>query len=348
MRRWTASVFALVFFACVIDAGLQAQTVVTDDAGRRVEVPAQIERIMAAGPPASVLLYVLAPRKMVGWVSEPTDEQKPFITEATRELPAYGRIAGRGGSANVESVIALKPDLIIDVGTVDETYVSLADRIQTQTGIPYILIDGRFRNSARVLREVGKLIGEEERGEQLAKFADDALARLNEQIVAIPAERRPRVYYGRGAAGLETGLSGSINMEVLDAVGAVNVAQSAGSGGLANVSVEQILAWNPDVIIAADRSFQQQLTADPQWASLAAVQSGRIFRAPSLPFGWFDSPPGVNRLVSVFWLSSVLYPDHAAKSGLRKEVVDFYRLFYHVEPSDAQLDTLLAGVQVGR
>ena len=120
---------------------------------------------------------------------------------------------------------------------------------------------------------------------------------LNARISAIPETERPRVYYGRGANGLETGLAGSVNLEVLKRVGAVNVAASAGAGGLAKVSMEQVLSWNPDVILALDPAFYRSVVSDPLWISVKAVQNKRIYLAPNLPYGWFDAPPGINRLI---------------------------------------------------
>ena len=165
---------------------------------------------------------------------------------------------------------------------------------------------------------------------------------LNTKLAAIPQDKRPRVYYGRGPKGLETGLAGSINTEVLEAAGAVNVADTAGKGGLANVSVEQVLAWNPDVVLTLDSGFQAEVGKDPSWAGVNAVKNGRIYRAPTLPFGWFDSPPGINRLIGVPWLTSVLYPG-GTSPDLRATTKTFYKLFYHVDLNDGQLDTLLAG-----
>jgi len=319
-------------------AGAQAGVFV-DAAGRKVEIPDGVHRVLAAGPPASVLLYALAPDKMVGWVREPSAEEKAFIAPAYRDLPAHGRLTGKGNTANLEMVLKMKPDLIIDVGTVDPTYASLADRVQQQTGIPYVLIDGSFARTPDSLRQVGELLGEKERGEALARYAETSLKRVEALAAGIAPDKRPRVYYGRGPKGLETGLAGSINMEVLGAVGAVNVAEAAGKGGLANVSVEQVLSWNPDVILTLDPNFQASVANDPQWAGIAAVKQGRVYRAPTLPFGWFDSPPGVNRLIGVSWLESVLYPQ--SQVDLRSEARGFYKLFYHVEVSDAQLDELL-------
>ena len=343
---WLAFSFVLLLAIPFVPSAVAQTRSVVDDAGRTVEIPEQIERVMAAGPPAAVLLYALAPDRMVGWVTAPNERARQFIAEPYRDLPEHGRLTGRGGTANIEAVLAMQPDVIIDVGTVDDTYASLADRVQEQTGIPYLLIAGRFADTAQTIRKAGEVLGEGETAERLAGYAEASLARLETAIAAVPQDERPRVYYGRGPDGLETGLAGSINMEVLDAVGAVNVAASAGAGGLANVSVEQVLSWNPDVILTLDPAFHRSVGANPLWAGIAAVETGRIYRAPTLPFGWFDTPPGVNRLMSAAWLAGILYPDHV-DMDLRAETRDFYRLFYHVEVDDAQLDALLAGAQGG-
>lgn len=312
-----------------------------DAAGRHVELPVQVHRAMAAGPPASVLLYALAPDKMVGWVRAPSAEEKAFLASPYRDLPAHGRLTGKGNTANIEAVLAMKPDVIIDVGTVDATYASLADRVQQQTGIPYVLIDGRFDKSTESLRQLADILGEPGKADALIKFVDEAMQRLEKVVKTIPSDERPRVYYGRGPDGLETGLAGSINLEVLDAVGATNVAAGAGSGGLARVSMEQILAWNPDVILTLDKNFQDKVRTDPTWAGIKGIQNHRIYRAPTLPFGWFDAPPGINRVIGVAWLTSVLYPGRTTVD-LRQETKAFYRLFYHVELGETQLDSLLA------
>ncbi|MGE6782687.1 iron ABC transporter substrate-binding protein [Ensifer adhaerens] len=332
----------VIIFSAVLGlaSGTAEARTITDAAGRKVEVPDTITRVLAAGPPASVLTYVLAPDKLAGWVREPTDEQKAYLLPSVHDLPTYGQLTG--SSANVEAVLAAKPDIILDVGTVNDTYRSLADKVQAQTGIPYVLIDGRFADSGKTLRDVGAVLGVTERAETLAAYADRRIKDLNGSLAKIPADQGPRVYYGRGPEGLETGLAGSINVEILEAVGAENVAAAAGKGSLTQVSHEQVLSWNPDVIIAASGKFAAAAKKDPLWADVKAVTDGRVFAAPSLPYGWFDSPPAINRLIGVVWLQKLFYPD-SFTGDLAKETRDFYKLFYQVDLTDEQVATLLKG-----
>ncbi|TWF52287.1 iron ABC transporter substrate-binding protein [Neorhizobium alkalisoli] len=314
----------------------------TDAGGRTVEIPDHVTRVLTAGPPASVLVYVLAPDKLTGWVREPSAQEKEFLMPAVRDLPTFGRLTGQGGTANMEAVLAAKPDLIVDVGTVNATYISLADKVQAQTGIPYVLIDGSFAKTPETLRQVGDLLGVSARAGELATYAETGLKTLNDGLAKIPAADRPKVYYGRGPEGLETGLAGSINLEILEAVGAANVAAAAGKGGLTNVSLEQVLGWNPDIILAASPKFAATAKSDAGWANIAAVKAGKVYTTPSLPFGWFDSPPGINRLLGVSWLEALLYPK-AFNVDLKSDTKSFFKLFYQVDLSDAQLDSLLKG-----
>jgi iron complex transport system substrate-binding protein len=313
---------------------------VTDGAGRAVPVPAHVERVFPAGPPAAIFLYTLAPELLLGWPRANRPEEREFLLPDVGGRPEVGRITGRGNTANLEVVLALKPDLILDVGSVNATYVSLADRVAQQTGIPYALLDGRFDGIAAAYRTLGALIGRPADGEAYARFAEETIKTIAGRIAAVPADKRPRVYYARGPRGLETGLGGSINVETIELL-AQNVA-GATRGGLATTSIEQVLLWNPDVIVTIDQDFAASVRSDPAWTPVAAVRDGRVHLSPKLPFGWVDFPPSVNRLIGLWWLAKILYPQ-LFPEDLRTLTRDFYTRFYHVTPSDPQIERVLAG-----
>ena len=313
---------------------------VGDATGRQVAVPEKIQRVYAAGPPASVFVFALAPSKLIGWTRAMRPQEEIFLPKQYWNLPELGRLTGRGNTTNVEVLLTAKPDLIVDVGSTAPTFVSLAERVQEQTAIPYLLYDGSFAKTAQTFRDLGAVLGEEARGKQLAAYIDKTLTDIRAKIATIPVDKRPRVYYARTPTGLQTAVQGSINVEVLDLLGAVNVA-GQGSGGLTNVSLEQVLGWNPDVIVTTDLNFYANVYQDARWASLAAVKARRVYLSPHLPFGWFDFPPGPNRVVGLHWLAQILYPT-LFKDDLRPKVAEFYKLFYHREPTDEMLDALFA------
>jgi iron complex transport system substrate-binding protein len=331
----------LIALILALATPVMARTV-TDSAGRAVDMPDKIERVFAAGGPAAILIYVLAPDRMVGWPRVPREEEKPFLTQATRSLPEVGVITGRGGSANIEGVLKLKPDLIVDFGSVKETYISLANATQEQTKIPYLLIDGRFEATPASLRLLGAALGLTERAEALAKYVETTFADLDVALAKVPADQRPRVYLARGADGLETGVKGSINTEIIERAGGRNVIEGGDmQKGIVRVSVEQIIVADPDIILTWDRAFFTSVKGDPLWANVKAVREGRVLLAPTAPFGWIDRPPSLNRVIGLHWLAQAFLPERF-QQDFRQTAAEFYKLFYQVTPTETDMDGLMA------
>lgn len=319
----------------------EAQQSFRDDGGRTVALPAKIEKAWPAGPPAEALIYIVAPEKLVGWTHPIASAAAALMSDHYGALPVIGRLTGRGNTANLEAVIAAKPDLILDVGTVGPTYVALADRVEDQTHIPYVLIGGSLAETPTLLRRAGTVLGVSDRVEALARYAEDELAEIQKRIATVPASERPKAYMARGPRGLETDVIGSINGEALTFLGAQNVVPAgASAGNLADVSMEQLLAWQPDVIVTIDGNFLATVFSDPQWQGVKAVRDKRVYLEPRAPFGWVDEPPGPNRLIGLRWLAHLLYP-RLFPEDLRAETRRFYELFYHQAPTDTQLDQLL-------
>lgn len=313
---------------------------VTDAAGRKVAIPAKIGKVFAAGTPAAITLYTLAPDLLAGWPDPIRAEQLAYLPAKYAALPVTGRLTGRANTANVEAVLAAKPDLVIDIGTIAPIYASLADRVQQQTGIPYILFDGALTKTPALYRQLGDIFDASAEAEALATYTADVLALVRQRISYVPRTDRARVYYARGPEGLETGLAGSINAEMLDFVGAVNVAATGEKRNIATVSAEQILAWNPESVVTIDQRFYRAVWRNPIWEEVDAVKFKRVFLAPDRPFGWFNSPPAANRLIGLKWLCNKLYQG-LFSTDLAAETHDFYRRFYHIDLTPAQLTALL-------
>jgi iron complex transport system substrate-binding protein len=331
----------LILCIFMMITGPMAAREVVDSAGRVVEVPDRVERVFAAGPPASILLYILKPEAMTGWPRAPHDYERPYLAEPYRDLPETGRLTGRGGEANLERVLQIAPDLIFDFGSVRDTYVDLADRTQAQTGIPYVLIDGRFENTPAALRLMGDILGVPARAERLASHVEAVFARIDAILGDVPEAERPRVYLARGPEGLETGMKGSINTEIIERAGGRNVADDGGATrGLVRASMEQVIVANPEIIVTWDRNFFGSVFDDPLWQGIEAVQEGRVHLAPTAPFGWIARPPLLNRMMGLIWMAGLLYPDRW-QGDLRAETREFYELYYHVHLDDPALERLL-------
>ncbi|HRO60974.1 MAG TPA: hypothetical protein PK177_17710 [Burkholderiaceae bacterium] len=162
----------------------------------------------------------------------------------------------------------------------------------------------------------------------------------------LPVAERPRVLFARGPNGLATAAAGGLNAEVLDVVGAVNVAQT-GAPNLSLISLEQVVDWQPDWIVASDAAFFSRLPRHPVWSSLPPLRAGRAVLVPRLPFGWFDAPPALNRFVGVVWLAAVLHPERV-RYPLAERLVEIFEWLYHRRPTRAQIDSLLARTRLPR
>ncbi|HWE72023.1 MAG TPA: iron ABC transporter substrate-binding protein [Stellaceae bacterium] len=329
------------FFLLLLAPAIAGAKSFTDSGGRTVQLPDQATHVWPAGPPSEALIYILAPEKLVGWTHRVSPESAAFMPKEYGALPVVGRLTGRGNTANLEAVIAAKPDLILDVGTIGPTYVSLADRVQDQTHIPYVLIGSSLADTPKLLRAAGAVLSVPDRAETLARYAEDEIAGIQKKIAAVPANARPKAYMARGPRGLETDVTGSINGEALAFLGAQNVVPAGTStGNLADVSMEQMLTWQPDIIVTIDKNFFASVFNDPQWQGVKAVREKHVYLEPLNPFGWVDEPPGANRLIGLRWLAHLLYPQ-LFTGDIRAETKRFYELFYHQAPTDAQLDQLL-------
>ncbi len=330
-----AAILALMLSTAGGEADTSIKTWFTDSAGRRVEVPAEIRRVLAAGPPAAVLLYSVAPDRLIGWPHALDAQTAAMLPRQYASLPVVGQLTGHNGGPTLQAIMALHPDIIIDIGDVNPTYAALADRFQQQTHIPYVLLDGRLSNTAQTYRLLGKLLSAAGQAETLASYAEQTLARLRTPMT----QHALRVYYARGSDGLTTGAESSLTGEFIRFAGAINVA--AGGDSTMKTSLEKIQGWNPDAILALDPEAYVHIATDTHWAGLTAVKYDRVHLPPQAPFGWIDEPPGVNRLLGIQWLVATLYPG-TGTGNIRAIAKDFCSRFYHVKLSDAQLAAIFA------
>ncbi|MGE5270509.1 MAG: ABC transporter substrate-binding protein [Thiohalocapsa sp.] len=307
----------------------------TDAAGRYVELPEHVARILPAERNAEVMVFALAPEKLVG------------SDGAARR----GRRLGwrlRGNPATfAATALQLRADLIIDAGTATPDRAAFADEVMRQTGIPYVLVDDSFARIPRSMRAIGAIIGADARHvRDLWRYAEHAVAALHGQLLIVPPSARPRVYYARGSNGLTTALPGSPAAEAIAEAGAINVAAPLGQGAEVTITPAQLLAWDPSVIIADNPRAYNAMRRNRLWRGLLAVRNRRVYLEPTYPFGWIEDPAGINRLIGLYWLSTLLYPE-ALREDLRGTTCEFYDKFYRIRLKTARLERMLraAGIR---
>ena len=321
---------------------------ITDMAGRKVTVPTaeNIKSVFSAGPVAAIFLYMVAPDKLLGSNYELNDVEKSIILDKYQDLPNFGM----GDAVNYEAVIAANPTIAINSGKINDAMVSDCDALSESLGIPVVAVDNELNNSAEAFRFMGELLGVEDHAEELAQYAEQVFTDIN-VLSDIPEEKKVSVYFGNGEDSLETAPRGSQHAQILDAINAVNVADlELGDGSRVQISAEQLLAWDPDVIVVngepkADKSGSsaaEDILSNPDYASLKAVQDQKVYGTPNAPFSWVDRPAGPNRLIGMRWFSALIYPEYI-KCDINEEIHKFFDLFYHVDLSDEQLENVLKG-----
>lgn len=314
----------------------------TDDLGRTFTFSGPIERIAPSGNLAQMILYSLAKDEMVGLSSYLDESALRFLDEETNALPLFGTFYGKKANLNREAVILEDPDVVIDMGEIkgdEKNTIDDLDTLTEQLNIPVVFIECYLDNTADAYRRLGELLGCEDEAEIRAEYAERAINTahgLREKIT-----EPVRVYYSSMPDPLSAIATGSFHGEVIEKVGCTNVVPASFSDGGNMISLEQVILWDPDVILLADRNAYDTVTSDPSWQGMKAVRENRVYLIPTKPFSFIDSPPSVNRIIGIYWLGCLLYPDVYGEIDLKEEVKEFYSLFYGYELNDMEVEELL-------
>ena len=304
--------------------------------------------LLIGRPPRSTPLYSSAAsdvykRQQTG--SAFSDDQKPFVMPEVWDLPSYGTLSGKG-SLNLEAIKAADVQVILSMGTsaITDADITTADELQAQLEIPVVLFSGDSEDYAQAYRLLGKMIDREEDAEALINYTADIVKTVESVAAQVPEEDRVRLYYAEGDDGLATEPASSNRSYVFNTAGAVNVADVGAQAGYGQsaVSMEQVLEWNPEIIITqGTTNAYETILSDPNWATIDAVKNGRVYKMPSLPYSWADRPPSVNRFIGLHWMANLLYPE-LYDIDIVEVAIDYYKVMYHVDVSRTDMESLLA------
>lgn len=332
-----------------IHAEQKKQRTIIDMAGRKVDIPMVINSVYSTSPLGEVLMYTLAPSKITGTSWTLGSKEKTLLLDEYIHKPVLGGWFGKNTTGNPEVIINAHPDIVLSMGYLEKTEISVAERIQKQLGIPVVIVDAKFSSLDSSYRFFGKLIDKATRADTLARYFRSTYDSIKSIALKIPEEKKVRVYYAEGLNGLETDPKGSMHTEVLDLVGGINVADISGMRGYGRgtISFEQLLLWKPQlVLVCLDHSdvngneHYTRILSDPSWHLIDAIKNGNVYQIPSVPFNWFDRPPSVNRIMGMRWLANLLYPEEFM-IDIRWETKKFYELFYHRKLTEIELDKVL-------
>ena len=315
--------------------------VFTDDCGREVELPVEINRIVATGPLSQIVLYTLAPDLFVGLAAKWSGSADGIVPENYRNLPYFGQLYNTA-NLNVEELALADPQVIIDIGRVMSTGSEDMDTLQQQTGIPTIFLEGSFEALPQTYRSLGKLLGREEKAEQLAAFCERVYSRtlsIMEQV----GDDKVTALYIKGEGGTNVLPKGSSHTETLDLLtdnlAVVDSPSSKGSGN--EVTMEQIALWDPELILFDADSIYDTAAQQETWNTLSAISGQNYLEVPEGPWNWMGTPSGAQRYLGLIWLTAQLYPEYC-DYDVKAEILEFYELFYHCTLTEEQYADLTA------
>ena len=331
------------------DAFFRGERTVTDHAGRSVTIPTpeKLERIYYTSALAQIWVFSLAPELQGGTSIQYTPQELAYLPDGTDQLLYMGSLSG-GGEIDREMLMAKDIQMIFSISGVplSPSDISDGEKLQEATGIPVVFVDGSFDNIIEAYRFVGDVMGRKERAEEIAQFLEKIYEGVTSAVAQVPREKRKTLYYAEGPFGLSTEPDISQHALTFEIGGANNVAavELTAGIGMTNVSLESVIAWDPEVIVAWDDVIRggadEIIRNNSDWATIKAVRDGRVYTMPNAPFAWCDRPPGVNRFLGIQWVANMLYPD-IYDVDMVEETKKFYSTLYWVDITDDQARDLL-------
>ena len=331
----------LLIAAMMLAAASVSAVPFTDSLGRTVELPDRIDRIVPSGNLAQMVLYSLAPERIAGWSSKLSGSAEEYFIQDTVTLPVFGTFYGKKANLNKEALMAAFPDVVIDMGEIKgskEAMINDLDKLSGDIMIPVIFIEAYLDNTPEVYRTAGKLLGLEGRAEELAAFAEDAIglaANAREKI-----DDPVTVYYSTSPDGLEAIAEGNFHGEVIEKIGAKNIVPSSFGESGGSISMEQLYIWNPEVILFQEEEAYRHAMESPEWQVLDAVAEGNVYLIPSEPYSFIDAPPATNRIIGIYWLGNLLYPELYPVDVVQK-TIEYYSLYYSYDLTEEHAKEIL-------
>jgi len=303
---------------------------VTDQAGREVVVGGDVERIVSGYYISSSVCIALGLADLLVGIEARANE-RPIYALAKPELMNLTSI-GTARDFNLEACLALKPDLVILPGRLRDVAETL-----DEMGVPVILVNPEsYQGLIEMIALIGQATGETARASQLNEWIGNS--RKSVDSITADLSDKPVVYMCGTASWLSTTPNGMFQASLIELAGGLNAAGDIEGSGRIEISYEQLLIFNPDIIIVPpEAGFTiEDVLADPLLIELSAVRNGSVYQMPEAFEAWDSPVPSF--MLGVKWLLSVLYGDIYSIETLRVDAADFYMEFYGFS-----IDTTLIG-----
>ena len=288
--------------------------VITDVFGREVEIPLEVYTCAALGSAARLIVYAGGVDSIVGATEMELrgDPGMPYAYANREHFAACGAVAS-GGSGNAdyaEALVELNPDVVFYQ---DSDTVAMED-LAKKTGLPVIGVYGDAFNSHYLVDSItliGDILGTSEHADAVAEAITGWVTELNDRTKDIPDEDKPTVYPGAVSWSGGHGFTGTyVGYAPLEAINAINLADQLDASDGVEVSMEQILEWDPDIIFLNPGNMnlvnEDYAANGAAIDSLRAVQDGRVYAQVNFNYYWCNMELAI---VDSFYAGSIIYPD---------------------------------------
>lgn len=315
---------------------------ITDMFGRHFHLPECSLKVYSASPPDTFLLYAIDPTLLAGLNFPIKEQDTRFMHPHTLKLPLIGGTFGEASTPNLEMLLRVNPDLVVVSN--NETSLSLTvNETLKKMNKPLIemTLVGLSDYPAAFVR-MGKLLARQPRAIKLSDYTRETLTEAARTVASLPPGKRVTVYYAEGADGLRTECDTSRHNELISLAGGMNVhhCKARNLFGMEKVSMEQVLVYDPEVLLVMDKGFYRRVFNDPKWKRIRAVRKRRVYLIPNQPSNWFDRPPTFMRFIGLKWVMKCLYPKEY-RIDIIRESQDFYQLFLSVEVSESEMKKII-------
>ena len=335
--------FTVILTGIMGIASFQTATaqVVMDMSGQPVNIPQPLDKVFGSAPPVNALIYTLDPHLLAGWNLPLSPSQRKYLDPAARHLPVLGGWFGQGYNADIGTILQAHPDLIVFWYPYMGPQASVVSKLRA-LGLPVLNVKLHdLADYIQAYRLLGEAFHKQTRAENLIRYLSekkDALQNLHTQI---PEPNRVSVYYAGSPNGLRSGCDEAMPTATIQWADGENVFHCTINHfqGYQQVSMGQVLRWNPEVILSENPIFLAQVYTNPAWAPLQAVRHHRVYYIPQQPFSWFNRLYSFMQILGAQWLAHKLYPQQFAFSD--KDIQNFYQQFLGVKISDARLREIM-------
>ncbi|QKF82765.1 ABC transporter substrate-binding protein [Halarcobacter ebronensis] len=297
--------------------------------------------IFGASPPATYFLYSINPKLIAGTNYAFRDKELLYLKEEMRSLPIIGGWYGQGKTPNFETLIKVNPDLVV-TWNYNNGFKQVNEKINSLGFKTFEVNLSSLKDYVKVYDEIGKALFMEERTKLLSEYTKTKLEEIENLQKKI--KMRKSVYYAEGTDGLLTECDKSIHADLIEYIGAENPHKCSNKMGFGRdrISLEQLLLYNPDVIITQEQNFYNNIYKNEKFKDIKAVKNKEVYLIPSSPFSWFDRPPSFMKILGAQWLGNLVYKD-IYSFNINSRVKEFYRLFLDVSLDDEKIINLLKG-----